>query len=135
MEPVTLGGPTGTNDSCATAENVGTVTSGTPLVISGSLNPAGAGAYNGDLDYYLFTAGSTGVYTFTVDCYSTGTDSNLLDLVIFDSTCTYVYDPGATQPGISVTSPSLNPGDSYYLMVTSYSGVAPIPYHLTISPP
>jgi hypothetical protein len=135
LEPPSQGGPTGTNDSCGTAENIGVVASGTPLVISGFLNPAGAGAYNGDTDYYFFTAGSAGVYTFNVDCYSTGADSNLVDLVIFDNTCAYLYDPGATQPGISVTSPSLTPGNSFYLMVTSFNGATPIPYHFTIIPP
>ncbi|HJT24475.1 MAG TPA: hypothetical protein VJ873_07845, partial [bacterium] len=98
-------------------------------------NPAGTSSFNGDLDYYAFTAGSAGSYTFTVDCYSTGSDNNLLDLVIFDISCNYVYDPGATQPGISVTTPSFNPGDTYYLMITAYSGTAPIPYHFTITPP
>lgn len=135
LEPPGQGGPTGTNDSCATAENIGTVFTGAPLVISGSLNPAGAGAYNGDTDYYFFTAGSAGTYSLTVDCYSTGTDNNLLDLVIFDTGCNYLYDPGATQPVISVTSPALNPGDSYYFMITSFNGTAPLPYHFTISTP
>ncbi|HVZ80219.1 MAG TPA: hypothetical protein VHE12_05370 [bacterium] len=134
VELPTQGGPTGTNDSCATAENIGTVYSGTPLVISGVLNPAGTNAYNGDTDYYLFTAGSTGTYTLTVDCYSTGSDSNLLDIVIFDTGCNYLFDPGPAQPGNSANAP-LNPGDSFYFMITAYSGAAPIPYHFTITPP
>ena len=135
MELPANGGPTGTNDSCATAENIGTVSSGTPLVISGILSSAGTNSFTGDFDYYQFTAGSAGMYTLTLDCFSTGADSNLLDIVIFDSTCTYVNDPGATKPVVTTTSPALNPGDVYYFLITAYNGAAPIPYHFTISPP
>jgi hypothetical protein len=135
LEPPTSGGPTGTNESCGTAELIGPVTSGSAWVISGSLNPAGTNAFNGDFDFYRFTAGSAGSYTFTLDCYSTGSDSNLLDIVIFDSGCNYVYDPGAVQPANSVTTPPFAPGDVYYLLITAYSGTGPIPYHFTLTPP
>lgn len=130
-----MGAGTGTNESCATAEDIGIVTTGNSVVISGSLFTAGVSSFTGDFDYYKFTAGSASTYTFSLDCYSNNIDNNLLDIVIFDVSCNYVFDPGATKPGIIQPTPPFNPGDVYYLLITAYNGAAPIPYHFTISAP
>lgn|GEM_PF-1814172 len=138
LEPLGVGGSTtGTNDSCATAENVGTVSTGNSLVITGSLFSTGGGTLDltKDQDYYLFTVGSNGNYLIDVDCYSSGADSNLIDLAIFDTSCTYLTQSGAMQPVAELNGTGLTAGAQYILTVLASNGTAPVPYHITITPP
>ena len=135
LEAVTLGGSTtGTNDSCATAEDIGTVTLSTSLVVTGSLASCGSAAFDftKDQDYYIFTVGEDGVYDLDLDCFSTGSDLNALDLVIFDSNCNYLNDTYATQPYAGMTSPTLTAGTQIVMLVLGYNGAPPIPYRLTV---
>jgi hypothetical protein len=141
QEPAGSGGSaTGTNDSCATGENPGAVSAGSDVVITGSLSSTGGGSWDltQDQDFYLFTAGTAGNYTFALDCYSTGTDNKLVDIFIWsaDGSCSYIYDSGPASPynEVSTTSP-LAPGDSVYIAIFAYDGTGPIPYRLTLIPP
>ena len=133
MEPI---GVQGINDSCATAENLGVINGGGAVVVHGSSASTGGGSFSpsADQDYYTFTVGTTAQYTFTLDCFSSGADTNLMDIVIFDNNCNYVYDPGAGQPVLDVYN-TLNAGDVWNVMVFPYNGTAPMPYRLTISSP
>lgn len=137
MEPVGVGGPAnGTNESCATAENLGVISSGSDMVVHGSSALTGGGSFGpADQDYYTFTVGTTGLYTITLDCFSTGADNNLMDIVIFGPNgCNYIFDTGAGQPVLS-TSNTLNAGDVWIILPFPYNGTAPMSYRLTISPP
>jgi len=139
LEPVGVGGtPGGSNDDYTVAEDVGTVSSGNELVISGSLssNSGGGGSFDftKDQDFYKVTMGSTGTVNFTVECFSTGSDSNAIDIVLFDSMGNYLYDPGANQPAAGITG-GVTAGDVYYLLIIGYDGIVPMPYKLTITPP
>jgi hypothetical protein len=132
----TGGTPGGTNDSCATAENVGTVSSGNSVEIHGSLASTGGGHwdFSKDQDYYLFTAGSDGIYNFYLDCYSSGSDNNLVDIALFDASCGYINETGYGSPVLSLPA-TLTSGSQYIFVVFGFDGTAPLPYRFTFSPP
>ena len=148
-EPMGVGGPlNGTNENCSNAENLGTLTSGASAVVHGNLSASGnqGGTYdmaNDDLDVYSFTAGPTGNYMFFLDCFSTGSDINDFDLVLFDSTCTGSSSLwGATGLYLGATTGydefftySLTGGQTYYLGVVGWTGAPLSAYRLSIQAP
>jgi hypothetical protein len=127
---------TGTNDSCATAENLGTVTLSSSSVVTGSLSSIVGTSYDltQDQDFYTFTVGEDGSYEIDLDCFSTGADANGLDLVILDSSCGYLGETGPSQPYASMGSPPLTAGTQIIVVVIGMSGTTPLPYRLSIVP-
>jgi hypothetical protein len=145
LEPPCDGGPdTGTNDSCATAENIGTVTQSQSVVVAGVLaNSGNDGTYlnaNDDFDLYEFTIGETGNYNITLDCFTTGTDGEWLQLQIIDSACSSQLWGGTNFDGtnystsISESGAGLTAGSQYILAVVGIAGTPLQPYRISIDP-
>jgi hypothetical protein len=154
LEPPCSGGPdTGTNDFCSNgyaAENIGTVTQSQSVVVNGVLTNSGNdGSYlnaNDDWDFYIFTIGETGAYTFTLDCFTTTTDGNIFQFYVVDPDCSGISNlPGVTNPtanfdgtnyfpSAGFTTPILPAGTQYILAVVGGVGPPLSPYRISVDP-
>jgi hypothetical protein len=105
------------NSSFATAQNLGTITSG-EVDVNGNLGGTSASPDN---DYYSFTAGAgaTGTWTVYLDCYLSPPEPFI-----------YIYNSSYQSLATQTTSPSGNDfitfsataGQVYYLRVSGYDG-------------
>jgi len=139
-EAPSTGGATGSNETCGTAEDIGTANSTNSIQLAGSLNSAGNDGSNYlstvDWDYYLVTIGENGTYEFTLDCYKPTGGSQDFDLLIFDSTCTYLggsFTGDVSGSAELLNSPPLTAGQQYYVAVVGWDGPAQSPYRLVVT--
>jgi hypothetical protein len=137
------GGPNGTNENCSVAENIGTVTQSNSIQVTGVLTNSGNdGTYllpNDDMDAYLFTSGEDGWYQVTLDCFTTGSDGNWMEMDIIDGSCSSTAWSGNNYAGGPFTTSifdagSLPAGSQLYIGVFGIAGQPLMPYRISVDP-
>ena len=127
----------GTDDSFATARNLGVLQPYDNRAASGAIANWGGTPYSGDNDYYQFVIAQSGSWKVNVGCYYSSMN---LDLFVYDAS--YNLIGSSTNPGYQADLVTLaaSAGQTYYARVAAYDGFDWTPtaygyhsYGLTIS--